>query len=215
MIFTRRRFLILLALLAFGDYGRNLFMMNERTPPGWKTVRWQAGFGSWARGGYGVAYDISMPKDYDFLQKCGRGWIADDFDGAEDDIRFSFSPSEKDREDEFALYKKEDVGVLHDVNPSTLKIDAKVASNIGKMRFDRTRFTLVDANIRAERVEETAPEGPASGFWLSGEKLSIISDLRDPAREAINERIVASMRRANGYGFTELVFGTIPGLLGC
>jgi hypothetical protein len=52
---TRRWFLILLTALVLGDYGRNLWMMERGTPPGWKTERWQAGFGSWARGGYGVA----------------------------------------------------------------------------------------------------------------------------------------------------------------
>ena len=71
---------MILALLAAADYGRSAIMMGAGTPPGWKTERWQAGFGSWASGGYGVAYDISMPKDYSFQQKCGNAWVSDDPD---------------------------------------------------------------------------------------------------------------------------------------
>jgi hypothetical protein len=206
---------MLLAALLLGDYGRSLWMMERGTQPGWKTERWQAGFGSWARGGYGVAYDISMPKDYSFQQKCGSAWIGDDFDGTDFDIRFTYSPQERDRRADFALYRHEDLGHGYEIDASSVKMDAPSPLIFGKIRFDRTNLIVDEVKTRVEDADEAAPPGPAKGFWLSGEGLSIIADLRDPAGAAVNERIVASIRKANGYGLTELIFGTVPGLLGC
>jgi hypothetical protein len=156
-----------------------------------------------------------MPKDYTFQQKCGSAWIGDNFEGPDFDIHFSYRPEEKDRQADFALYKKEDLGHGYENDASSVKVDPPSPLVLGKMRFDRTYFTLDSAKPEGDDKEEAASADPAKGFWLSGEKLSIIADLRDPAGAAINESIVASMRRANGYGFTELFFGTIPGMLGC
>jgi hypothetical protein len=209
MNITRRRLLLVLGLLAAADYGRSLLVMRAGEPPGWKTERWQAGFGSWASGGYGVAYDISMPKDYDFQQKCGIAWITDDVDGPDFDARLSFLPDPKDRKRDFEAYLKEDAGRYYEADGSAVKISAKPNFSAGGLQLSRLDFTLDNAKA------PDAGSGRATGLWLEGEKLSIIADLRDRERSEINERIVGSIRKASGYGFTELLARTIPGLMGC
>jgi hypothetical protein len=165
-------------------------------PPGWKTERWQAGFGSWAQGGLGVAYDLHMPRDYAFQQKCGTAWIADAADGPEFAIRLSFAPNAIDRQRDFETYLKEDATRSSD---APIVFERKTAYAVGGQPFERENFTL----------------GTARGFWLDGPSLSIIADLRDPRDAATDERIVASLRRVTGYGWSDLLSRRIPGLLGC
>ena len=215
MNITRRRLIMILALLAAADYGRSVIMMGMGTPPGWKTERWQAGFGSWASGGYGVAYDISMPKEYDFQQKCGSAWVSDDSDESDFSTRLTFRPDSADRQDDFKVYLKEDAGRNYDSGPTAVKMGAKANVKVGEFRFSRLDFTLDASKAPGAEPGRPSQAGPARGFWLEGDKLSIIADLRDPERAAINERVVGSIRKARGYGFTELFAGTIPGLMGC
>jgi hypothetical protein len=85
----RTLLLLLLALLSF-DFGVSQYGMKHDTPAGWKTERWQAGFGSWCCGGYLVAYDISIPSDYYFAQKCGNAWVVND-DAMVDDFLIELS----------------------------------------------------------------------------------------------------------------------------
>ena len=212
---TRRRILIMLAFIAVADYGCSDRLQRAEEPPGWKTERWQAGFGSWGSGGYGVAYDISMPKEYDFQQKCGSAWVSDDPDESDFSARLTFRPDPADRQDDFKVYLKEDAGRNNEGGPTAVKMGAKINVKVGEFRFSRLDFTL-DAS-KAPHAEPGRPTqaGPARGFWLEGDRLSIIADLRDLEGAAINERIVGSIRKARGYGFTELLAGTIPGLLGC
>ena len=63
-----------------------------------------------------------------------------------------------------------------------------------------------------------AQAGTGERFLASqGRKLSIIADPAETSeRAAINERVVGFyLARRGGHGFTELLAGTIPGLMGC
>ena len=167
MNITRRKLIMILALLAAADYGRSAIMMGMGTPPGWKTERWQAGFGSWASGGYGVAYDISMPKEYDFQQKCGSAWVSDDRDESDFSTRLTFRPDSADRQDDFEVYLKEDAGRNYEGGPTAVKMGAKTNVKVGEFRFSRLDFTLDAANAPRCRSDPRRT-GPARGFWLEG-----------------------------------------------
>jgi hypothetical protein len=205
----------MLALVAAADHGRSVVLMRAGTPPGWKTERWQAGFGSWSSGGYGVAFDISMPDDYRFEQKCGTAWIADDLSGPEFVDRLAFRPTREARDADFDAYLKEDAPLHFGDDPSALKMAAKSNVVIDNQPFSRLELSLNTSKVAEETDDEPASPGPYRGFRLQNEKLSIISDLRDPKRAEISERVIASLRKARGYGFAELFFATIPGLVGC
>lgn len=101
---SRRKPVLLLALLSASVLGFCEIATRPAAPAGWKTERWEAGFGSWSRGGFGVAYDVQMPNAYDFQQKCGTAWISDNVDGPDFTIRMSFRPRPKDRQDDFNDY---------------------------------------------------------------------------------------------------------------
>jgi hypothetical protein len=62
------------------------------------------------RGGFDVAYDLALPRDYGFVQKCGTAWIGgDDMDASEDfRVKLAFAPSHKDQDTEFGEYMKVD-----------------------------------------------------------------------------------------------------------
>jgi hypothetical protein len=153
-----------------------------------------------------------MPKEYDFQQKCGSAWVSDDSDESDFSTRLTFRPDSADRQDDFEVYLKEDAGRNYERGPTAVKMGAKTNVKVGEFRFSRLDFTLDAA--KARYAERPTQAGPARGFWLEGDKLSIIADLRAPELAAINERIVGSIRKARGYGFTELLAGTIPGLMG-
>src|SRR5580698_1490906 len=107
---SRRTFLFLLAglvaLLGAFDFGRH-GATRPALPPGWKTVRWEAGFGSWCCGGYGVAYEISIPENYVFDQKCGTAWINADTDEGHDFlIKLVFDPGRKFSVSDFDNFMK-------------------------------------------------------------------------------------------------------------
>jgi hypothetical protein len=214
LMFNRRQFLLIAAALAALDYGRSVVVMRAGEPPGWKTERWQAGFGSWGRGGFRVAYDISMPETYDFQQKCGRAWITDDTDDSDFSVRLSFSPTAKDRELDFNDYLKEDAGGNNEADFAALKMGEPANFRIGELEFSRLDFTRNDAKSTDDAGGKPRV-GSVRGFRLQSGQLSIIADMRDSERAAIDERIVGSIRRAAGHGLTELLAGTIPGLLGC
>jgi hypothetical protein len=91
---------------------------------------------------------------------------------------------------------------------------AKNNVKIGEFRYSRLDFTLDGAKVAAGEAGRDSA-GPVKGFWLDGDKLSIISDLREDEGAAINERIIGTVRKASGYGVTELLARSIPGLLGC
>jgi hypothetical protein len=207
--------LLMLGALAAADYGRSMLVMRAGEPPGWKTERWQAGFGSWARGGYGVAYDISMPREYDLQQKCGTAWISGEQDDSDFSIRLSFRPDQKDRQNDFEAYLKEDAGRNYEGDRSALKMATKNNVKVGEFRFSRLDFTLDGAKFAAAEAGQGAEAGALKGFWLDGDRLSIISDLREAEAAAINERIIGTVRKASGYGVTELFARSIPGLVGC
>ncbi len=189
MNISRRQMLIILALLAPGIYGGSEFFKRIGAPPGWRNERWEAGFGSWARGGFGVAYHMSVPDQYHFLQKwqCGQAWISDDL---LDDfsIRFSFCPNKKEQENDFADYMK------YNGTQTPLRLGQQSNIIINGTKFSRLDFTA-DSFPYLEEVNEK-PDIVVKGFWLTSDTISIISALRDPKRLTINERIVASIKKA-------------------
>ncbi len=207
--------LIALALIAVADYGCSERTMRYGEPAGWKTERWQAGFGSWGSGGYAVAYDISMPANYHFMQKCGAAWISDDTEGPDFDIRLSFLTVPQDRQYDFQTYLKEDAGRYYEKDPSLLIKGSATTASFAGDKMSRVELKLENVQFLDDDAGGDPKSGDAKGFWLEGDKLSVISDLRDPQRLAINERIVASARKTKGYTLTDLIGRTIPGLLGC
>ena len=117
-------------------------------------------------------------------------------------IRLSFRPDQKDRQNDFDAYLKEDAGRNYEGDRSAVKMAAKNNVKIGEFRYSRLDFTLDGAEVAAgEARRESA--GPVKGFWLDGDKLSIISDLREAEGAAINERIIGTVRKASGYGVTD------------
>ncbi len=213
--FSRGKLLLLVSVLSVAGLGFYWTASRPAAPAGWKTERWQAGFGSWGQGGFGVAYDIQMPNAYDFQQKCGTAWISDDVDGPDFAIRLSFRPAPKDRQHDFDDFLTHDSTRYYDVSPSSIKIDEKSPYSFAAEQMSRQNFALENVRFLEPPDESSAQHGTVRGFWLDGRNLSIISDMRDPKRLAINERIVASARRVSGYGMLDLVSDSIPGLLGC
>jgi len=213
---TRRWFLLLVALLLGLDFGVGR-LLGHAEPPGWKTERWQAGFGSWASGGYGVAYNISMPKDYDFQQKCGKAWISSADPNGDFTIQLSFLPGPAFDDTDFNEYMKSDA--LHAASsfgksPNDIEIGKATDFNIATLHFSRVDLTI--ENVRFdEDPEKTVTLVTARAFRLKGSKLDIIADFDGPEHFAVNERIVQSIRPARGFGLVDLLIGTIPNLLGC
>ncbi len=215
MKLSRRRLLLLVSVLFLGSLGFCESASRPAAPAGWKTERWQAGFGSWGRGGFGVAYDLQMPQAYDFRQKCGTAWISDDADGPEFAIRLSFRPVAKDRQDDFDDYLAHDGAQNYQRAPSSIAFGKKATERFAGEQLSRLNFELGNVRFLESAGESAAQAGTVRGFWLDGGRLSIISDLRDPQRFAVNERIVASARRTTGYGLLDLLQDDVPGLLGC
>lgn len=215
MKFSRRKLLLLVSVLSVAGLGVYWNAARPAAPAGWKTERWEAGFGSWGRGGYGVAYDIQIPNAYDFQQKCGTAWITDDVDGPDFAIRLSFMPVPKDRQHDFEDFLTHDIIRNYEVNPSSIKIGEKSPFRFAAEQMSRLDFRLDNVRFLESPDESSARHGTVRGFWLDGHNISIISDMRDPKRFAIDERIVASARRVSGYGVLDLARDSIPGLLGC
>jgi hypothetical protein len=215
MKFTRRRFLLLSAVVVGGAFGVAWLTPHPAMPDGWKSEHWEAGFGSWGSGGYGVAYDIQMPKEYDFSQKCGTAWIADGTDGPEFAVRLSFAPNPATRLSDFQDYLSTDGPRNYDVPRTAIRLTAPTEYAIGPEAFARTNIHLDHARWYPEADGEPAKFGPVDGFWLDGSRLSVIADLRDARRAAIDERIVASLQRSRGWAFFDLIGGGIPFLNGC
>ena len=211
-----RRGILLLILLFLGlNFGVHHFLGRPEPPVGWKVERWEAGFGSWGAGGFGVAYDIAMPREYALTQKCGIAWITgDDEDSPEDfRVKLSFAPTSEAQESEFAEYMNSDAAhaaYYLGRTAADIAVGAPAPFAVGALRFQRRDLILPRANI--DRGSETAP---ARGFYLAGERLAIVADLQGEASAEVNERIVGSLRRVRGVGFTDLLIGAIPNLLGC
>jgi len=218
---SRRKFLLLLLALLSLDFGVSQYRMERGAPSGWKTERWQAGFGSWCCGGYLVAYDISIPRDYDFTQKCGKAWVVND--GAMIDdflVEFSFfgmSPSQYGDND-FDNYLK--MGAVHSAESfgrraSDIDVDAARPYNVGALRFSRSDI-LLNGAAQSSAQERKKPEVfAARGFRLKGSGISIISELNSPPINEINEKIIRSMRPVRGFGLFDAMAGSVPFLNGC
>lgn len=195
------------------DFGVGHFL-GRAGPPGWKTARWEAGFGSWASGGYGVAYNISMPQSYDFQQKCGKAWISSPDVAGDFSIQFSFVPGPAFEDSDFNEFMKSDARrAAAELGKSAGDIELGKAADfdVGALHFSQ-----VDLAIRNARLEDDAAKiGTARAFRLKGGRLDIIADFGGPEAFAVNERIVGTMRRARGFGLVELMLGAIPNLLGC
>ena len=212
---SRRKPVLLLALLSASVLGFCEIATRPAAPAGWKTERWEAGFGSWSRGGFGVAYDVQMPNAYDFQQKCGTAWISDNVDGPDFTIRMSFRPRPKDRQDDFNDYLAHDASQNYQADRSSISFSQTSSFRFGSEPVSRLNFELKNVRFLEDAAGAPAKSGTVRGFWLDGRNLSIIADLRDPERFAVNERIVASARRVSGYGLLDLIRDDIPGLLGC
>jgi len=220
MLSRRKLLLLLLALLSL-DFGVSQYRMEHGAPSGWKTERWQAGFGSWCCGGYLVAYDISIPKDYDFTQKCGKAWIVND-DAMIDDflIEFSFfgmSPSQHGDND-FDDYLK--VGAVHSAESfgrraSDIDVDTARPYNVGALRFSRSDILLSGEAQSSAQERKKLEVFTARGFRLKGSGMSIISELNSPPIDEVNEKIIHSMRPVKGFGLFDAMAGSVPFLNGC
>jgi hypothetical protein len=212
-MWTRRAFLVFVLLLLGLDFGVEFFLISPKPPPGWRIERWQAGFGSWGTGGYGVAYDVTMPADYDFRQKCGSAWIQGPESPGDYDVKLQFTPEPGDTDYEIATFLKTDSAQAagdFGRHASDVAIGAPAPFAIGPLRFSRRDLTLTGA-----RIEGLAGETTARGFTLVGENMAVLADLRGPQQAATVEQIVGSLRRARAVGLLDLLAGTIPGLLGC
>jgi hypothetical protein len=218
---SRRKFLFLLLALLSLDFGVSEFRMKHGAPADWKTERWQAGFGSWCCGGYMVAYDISMPKDYDLTQKCGKAWVESDKAIDEFLIEFSFFGTASPRYDDktFADYLK--TGAVRSAEsfgrrPSDIEVGTARPYDIGLLRFSRSDISL-DGETQVAAAEDVKKQKPfaAGGFHLKGNGMSIISELNSPAIEDVNERIIRSMRRVGGFSLIDAMAGSVPFLNGC
>ena len=208
---SRRSVLLLILLLLGLDFGAGRLSGRPRPPAGWEVERWEAGFGSWANGGFGVAYDIALPRGYTLAQKCGTAWVnGDDPDAPEDfRIKLMFAPARAVQEAEFAEFMKSDAAdAARDLGRTAadIAVSNPAPFAVGALNFRRRDLTLPVAG------SETAP---ARGFYLVGESLAIFADLQRASDAGINERIVGSLHRARGVGLTDLLMGAIPNLLGC
>lgn len=218
---SRRRFLFLLLALLSLDWAVSQYRMAQGAPAGWKTVRWQAGFGSWCCGGYLVAYDISIPKEYDFTQKCGKAWVAND-DSVIDDFLIEFSyfgtASSQYAEKDFDDYLK--TGAAHSADSfgrraSDIRVSDERSYDIGALRFGRSDILLGgETPLSAQERQKTAGS-TARGFRLKGSGMSIISELNSPQIDEVNEKIVRSMRPVKGLGLFDAMTGSVPFLNGC
>ena len=213
---TRRTFLLLVLLLLGLDFGIGHFL-GRAEPPGWTTQRWEAGFGSWASGGYGVAYNISMPKDYDFQQKCGKAWISSPDVAGDFTIQLSFLPSAKFEDTDFNEYMKSDAphaASSFGKSPNDIEIGKPADFDVAALHFSRIDLTIKNARLDDD-AENSSKIMTARAFRLKGSRLDIIADFSGPDLFAVNERIVQSIRPARGFGLVELMLGAIPNLLGC
>jgi hypothetical protein len=215
-MFTRRNVLLLILVLLGLDFGFSRYS-RPAAPEGWKVERWEAGFGSWAQGGFGVAYDIALPRDYGFSQKCGSAWIVGDDDSSEDfRIKLTFAPSPAVRDSEFAEFLRSDAAHMASElgrAAADLQIGAPTPFAIGALRFSRRDVTLPSARFEGENG--ATKTGTARGFSLGNENLVILADLQGEPAASVSERIVGSLRHARGVGLFDLLTGAIPGLLGC
>lgn len=217
---TRRTFVLLLLGLLALDFGVSRYRINLGTPTGWKTERWQAGFGSWCCGGYLVAYDISIPEDYNFAQKCGKAWVANDDNVIYDFlIEFSFfgTSSSEYAEKDFDEYMK--IGAPHSAElfgrrAADVSLDTATPYNVGALKFERSDIILKEASFAQEGKRSNV--FTARGLHLRGSGMSIISELNSPRIDEVNEKIIRSMRPVRGYSLFELMAGSAPFLLnGC
>ena len=212
---SRRAFLLLLLALLSLDFGVSEYRMRHETPPGWKTVRWQAGFGSWCCGGYGVAYDIAIPKGYEFSQKCGKAWVTDD-DAMLDDflIEFSFFGTSRSQFDEMDYENYLKTGAVRSAQSfgrraTDIETGAATPYDAGALRFYRSVISL-----RGE-VPPSVSTVLARGFRLKGDSMSIIGELNTPQVDDINDKIIRSMRLVHGFGLFDALAGSVPFLNGC
>ncbi len=214
---TRRIFLLLLLAFLGVDFAVGHFIGRSGTPSGWKTERWQAGFGSWGTGGFGLAYDISMPKEYDFVQKCGQAWVGQDDDEDDFMIKLSFMSDSKEGDDDFDDYMKSDAqraAIGFGKSLGDIETRNAIEVTMGAFRFSRIDLAIKNARIDQSQKKSSKIE-TVRAFRLKGDKLHIIANFRDPELLAVNERIVGSLRRARGFGLVDLLVGAIPNLLGC
>jgi hypothetical protein len=200
---SRRKFLLLLLALLSLDFGVSQYRME---PPGWKTERWQAGFGSWCCGGYLVAYDISIPKDYDFTPKCGKAWVVTD-DAMIDDflLQFSFFGTSRSPYDDkdFDDYLK--IGAAHsaqsfDRRASDIDVDTARPYSVGALRFSRSDILLSGEAQSSAQERKKLEVYTARGFRLKGSGMSIISESDSPPIDDVNEKIIRSMPPVKGLG---------------
>jgi hypothetical protein len=219
-MFTRRAFLLLLLALLSLDFGVSQFRMRHDTPPGWKTERWEAGVGSWCCGGYLVAYDISMPKNYNFTQKCGKAWVEGD-DTMIDDflIEFSFFGTSTSRyaDGDFENYLRS--GAINSAqsfgrHASDIRVASGPPYHSGAMRFSRADI-LLGGEVQPSDPAGKPTAAAARGFRLKGDQISIISELNAPSVEDINEKIIRSMRPVRGFSLFDILTGSVPFLNGC
>jgi hypothetical protein len=217
---TRRTFLFLLLALLSLDFGFSRYQMNRETPAGWKTERWQAGFGSWCCGGYLVAYDISIPEDYDLTQKCGKAWVVNDdamIYGFLVEFSFFGTSSSEYADKDFGDYMK--TGAAYSAESlgrraSEIALDSATSYDVGAMRFSRSDIML--GTVQASAQEGKRPDvSTARGFRLIGSGMSIISELNLPRIDEVNEKIIRSMRPVRGYSLFDLMAGSVPFLSGC
>ena len=214
---TRRLFLLLAALLLGLDFGVSHFMGRSVVPPGWKTERWQAGFGSWGFGGHGLAYDISIPPDYAFTQKCGTALITSGDDNADFIIKLYFVTSQKDKDTDFDEYMKTDAQQAASdfgSSPNDIEMGNAMDFNVAAVRFSRVNLSMKNAHLDPDR-DEVSAIGTVRAFHLKSEKVGIIANFGSPKHFAVNERIVRSMSRVRGFGLIDLLVRGIPNLLGC
>jgi hypothetical protein len=218
--FSRRKFLLLLLSLLSLDWVVSQYRMAQGAPAGWKTERWQAGFGSWCCGGYLVAYDISIPKEYDFMQKCGKAWISNDDDVIDDFlIKLAYFGTSSPRYDEQDLDDYLKTGAAHSAeslgwHTSDIHISAERSYNVGALRFSRSDI-LLGGETHSPAGQEKTTGSPARGFRLKGSGMSIIAELNSPQIDEVNEKIIRSMRPVKGFGIFDALTGSVPFLNGC
>jgi hypothetical protein len=178
---------LLIGLFVLPDYLR----ITVNVPPpeqGWKTILWDAGYGSWGHGGFGVYYILNIPNDYGFVQKLGAGWINDTI--PEDLISVSYYPPsrpERNLEDFTKLH-------LRWYPDDPVKMLPEKTVMINGTEFRRIDFSANKAPY--ERAESVATaKGGFKGFWLSDHNIDVLTELRDAQGLETCERIVATIRR--------------------
>jgi hypothetical protein len=214
---NRRRFLLLMLIVLLGlDFGIGRVAGLSSRPAGWKMERWEAGFGSWARGGYGVAYTVAMPPNYHFAEKCGTAWITREDQPDDFSIRLTFAPAPggptADVQDYFRNDAPHSAGAW-DTTLAGLVRGAPVSERIGGLAFTRTDLTLNNADLRGD---DSAPahRGPVYGATYTGDRVSAIADFDLPDRFVTHEKIVRTLRPARGIGIIDLLLGAAT-LFGC